>query len=324
MLQVFAELKKQIRRKWLLIFSVSLLVALVQAWFSWSEKGVYETHSKIFPLSMNKGGSGSPLDAIKMQFGISDKTDYEKIYNVTELVNSKTLSVAIVKTKPANKKFNTLAEWLVDDYNKNRRFWKDALVVDRKDTETLFIQGAGLLLGGTVVENDIKTGFTTIRTRAHDELLALEMNRMILQELSDFYIQMATEKPRTDLERIAVMRDSLKRELSRVERSISEFIDSNQYSVKSETQLPQFSRMRSQKEIEELYTITATSYQNAKFKLLSESPIFQILDHAGAPYDFQKPNWKKNAVMAFIVTAFLMMVWVNRSVFRQALIQEFA
>lgn len=43
------------------------------------------------------------MDAIKSQFGISDKTDYDKIYNVNELVNSRTISRKIVASKTNNK-----------------------------------------------------------------------------------------------------------------------------------------------------------------------------------------------------------------------------
>lgn len=316
------NIKQTIKANLIWIFGISIIVASIQAIISRSIDGVSQTHSKIFPLSMNKGGGASPIDAIKMQFGISDKTDYEKIYNVNELVTSKTISTNIVRSMPPNKKYKTFAAWLLDDYNQHLPFWQNKIVVDQTDTNSLYITGAGLLLGNTTIDNDIKTGFTTIYTKAHDETLALAMNEAILKELSDFYILMSTEKPRTDLYKIKIMRDSLQDELSGIERAIAGFIDSNQYSVKTETQLPQYKLMRMQKEIEELYTITATSYQNAKFKLLSESPIFQVLDFAGAPYDYTKPNWKKLSVIAFAVSFFLMCLWVCRKIFGRIILEE--
>ncbi|MBK7762623.1 MAG: hypothetical protein IPI46_04535 [Bacteroidetes bacterium] len=321
-LHTLDNFKQTIKANLVWIIGVALIVATVQAIISKSIDGVSQTHSKIFPLSINKGGGASPIDAIKMQFGISDKTDYEKIYNVNELVTSKTISTNIVKTKPANKKYKNYAEWLLDDYNEHLPFWKSKIIIEPRDTSSLYITGAGLLLDNTTIDNDIKTGFTTIYTKAHDEALALACNEAILKELSDFYILMSTEKPRTDLYKIKIMRDSLQDELSDIERAIAGFMDSNQYSAKTETQLPQYRLMRMQKEIEELYTITATSYQNAKFKLLSESPIFQVLDYAGAPYDYTKPNWKKLTLIAFVVTFFLMCLWVCRKIFGRLIIEE--
>jgi capsular polysaccharide biosynthesis protein len=103
MTPAFHDLSKQLKHWRILIISVALVVATAQAFIIRSVKGEYQTHSKIFPLSINKGGASSPIDAIKMQFGISDKTDYEKIYNVTELVTSKTISSRIVHSPSPNK-----------------------------------------------------------------------------------------------------------------------------------------------------------------------------------------------------------------------------
>jgi uncharacterized protein involved in exopolysaccharide biosynthesis len=275
---------------------------------------VYSSYSKIFPLSINKGGGSSPVDALKSQFGISDKTDYDKIYNVRELVTSKTLSAAIVQSASGLSKYPSLTAWLIEDHNAHRSFWKKKIKANPKDSIDYHITGASLLLGHTKVNNDTKTNFTTITTEAHDPNLSQVMNERILAELSNYYIRMVTEKPRTDLEKIKIMRDSLNDEMYNTERAIAGFIDANQMSVKSSTQLPQSKLVRKLKEVEQLYVNTSTSYQNAKFKLLWESPIFQVLDKAGPPYGFNKPNWKKNAVIAFILTFFLLSLFFSRKV----------
>lgn len=302
---------------------VSLLAAGVQGFITRSYKAQYSAYSKIFPLSINKSGGGSsPVEALRAQFGISDKTDYEKIYNVKELITSRTVSNNIAKAYPSNKKYKSLSAWLIDDYNNNLPFWKDKLMVDTKDSNDIYYKGASLLLAGTVVNNDSKTNFTTITTSAHEPELTRVMNDLILKELSNYYIKLVTEKPRTDLEKIKLMRDSLQRELYSTERSIAGFIDSNQMSVKSSTQLPQIKMVRSQKEIEALYTITATSYQNAKFKLLSESPIFQVLDRAGPPYSFTKESWKKSAAIAFMIAFVIMCLFVSRKIIGRMILAE--
>ena len=77
-----------------------------------------------------------------------------------------------------------------------------------------------------------------------------------------------------------------------------------------------------QKEIEELYTTAATSYQNAKFKLLSESPIFQVLDQAGPPYSYTIPNWKKFAAMAFVISFVVLCLFFCRRIFFRLIIDE--
>ncbi len=322
-LPIFSELKSAITSRWIPIVGLSLLAAGIMGFISRSEKASYGTYSKIFPLSISKSGGGSsPLDAIRSQFGISDKTDYDKIYNVKELVTSKTVSTGIARSKPKNQTFSSMSAWLIDDYNRNLPFWKTKISINPDDPDDIHYKGASLVLGGTEVLIDPKTGFTTISTHSHQAALTQEMNDKILEELSDYYIKLVTEKPRTDLYKIKLMRDSLQTELNGVERSIAGFIDANQMSVKSSTQLPQFKLMRMQKEIEELYTTAATSYQNAKFKLLSESPIFQVLDKAGPPYSYTVPNWKKFAAIAFMSSFVVLCLFFCRRIFFRLIIDE--
>ncbi len=321
-ISILSELKTAITVRLLPILGVSVLVAGGQGFLTRSEKGEYGAYSKIFPLSINKAGGSSPIDAIRAQFGITDKTDYDKIYNVKELVTSRTVSMNIARSKPYGTKYASMSAWLIDDYNNNRPFLKKKIMVDLSDSNDIYYKGASILLGNTEVANDAKTNFTTITTRSHQKELTQAMNEKILVELSNYYIKLVTEKPRSDLDKIRQMRDSLQQELNSSERAIAGFIDANQMSVKTSTQLPQYKLMRMQKEIEQLYTTTATSYQNAKFKLLSESPIFQVLDQAGPPYTFDKPNWKKNAAIAFIASFIIMCIFFTRKIILRVIIDE--
>ena len=321
-LSTLREIKNKIKSNLVFILILSLLVAAIIAWVTSLNKGVYGTYSNIFPLSINKGGSASPVDALRAQFGLSDKTDFDKIYNVNELVKSKTISFAIVRAKPNNPKYKSMSAWLIDDYNKSIPFWKKKITWNAKDSNDIHYQGAAVLLSNTSIENDSKTGFTKIVTKAHETTLVQEMNEKILSEISNFYIRFTTEKPRTDLHKIKLMRDSLRDELYANERAVAGFIDANQMSVKTTTQLPQSKLLRMQKEIEALYSVTATSYQNAKFKLLSESPIFQVLDKAGPPYSFDKPSWKKFAAIGFVLSFIFFCLFFCRKIFTRLVIEE--
>ena len=118
------------------------------------------------------------------------------------------------------------------------------------------------------------------------------------------------------------MRDSLKDELYAVERAIAGFQDANQLSVKYEVNIPQAKLLRTRVEIEQLYAVTVTAYQNAKFKLLSESPIFQILDYPGAPYAYSKPSSKKAALLAFFASFVVLSLFVCRKIFCRIIIDE--
>ena len=212
-----SEIIQHIKKKFLLISLIAALMAAGVAAYVSSLDVEIETYSKIVPLSFSKASS-SPVDAIKAQFGITDKTDYSVIYNIKELVGSKTLSTRIVQSPPSEKnKFKNLAEWLISDYNKHLPFYSRKIEIKSKDSNAPYYVGAGLLLRAVEINTE-KTQFTKIISKTYDKKLSKEINMAILSEISDYYIQVATEKSRTDLGKIKHMRDSLKEASRSVEK----------------------------------------------------------------------------------------------------------
>jgi uncharacterized protein involved in exopolysaccharide biosynthesis len=194
---------------------------------------------------------------------------------------------------------------------------------DPKDTNDLYFTAAGLLLENTEVVLE-KSDFTKIVTGFHDKELAKEVNEAILKNLSSFYIKLATEKPTSEVKKLEVIRDSLKDELNALEKAIAGFQDSNQLSVKYSSGIPQAKLLRTRAEVEQLYVTAVTAYQNASFKLLSESPIFQVLDFPGAPYEFKKPSWTKVLLLAFIAMLVLFVGLFNFKIILSMLKDELA
>jgi uncharacterized protein involved in exopolysaccharide biosynthesis len=306
-----------------LIFILAVIPAIAIGIYTKSEKGKYLTYAKIFPLSFNSTSGGGAFASIKAQLGISDKTDYDKIYNLTELITSKTISLQVVKFGCSNKKYKNIASWLVDDHNQNLKMFAKKIQPDTKDTNDLYFTAAGLLLENTEVVIE-KSDFTKIVTGFHDKELSKEVNEAILKNLSSFYIKLATEKPSSEVKKLEVIRDSLKDELNALEKAIAGFQDSNQLSVKYSSGIPQAKLLRTRAEVEQLYVTAVTAYQNASFKLLSESPIFQVLDFPGAPYEFIKPSWTKVLLLVFIAMIVLFVGIFNFKIILSMLKDELA
>jgi hypothetical protein len=300
-----------------------LIPAISIGIYTKSEKGKYLTYAKIFPLSFNSTPGGGTFASIKAQLGISDKTDYDKIYNLTELITSKTISLQVVKFGCSNKKYKNIAAWLIDDYNRNLKMFAKKIQPDLKDTNDFYFAAADVLLENTEVIVE-KTDFTKIVTGFHDKELSKEVNEAILKNLSSFYIKLATEKPSSEVKKLEVIRDSLKDELNALEKAIAGFQDSNQLSVKYSSGIPQAKLLRTRAEVEQLYVTAVTAYQNASFKLLSESPIFQVLDFPGAPYEFKKSSWAKIALIVFFAFIIFFKSMFNTKIILSIIKEELA
>lgn len=320
-LDYIKEIGEAIKKRWPIMLFLSGVVSVLAFFYFHSFKTQYETYSKIFPLSINTSSGSSPLEAIKSQFGMSQKSDLDKIYNVIELVKSKNVSLKVVAQAPiSSTKYKNLAEWLIADYNENTPLFERKIALSA-DTFTNLLAARDLMVSKTNVTSE-KTEFYSISTCAYNKSLAKELNEAILNQLSILYINMTTEKPRSDLMKIKVMRDSLNNELSAIERAIAGYRDSNQLAVKFSIGVPQRKLERTRAEIEQLYTTTATAYQNAKFKLLSESPIFQVLDKPGEPYTMIITPAKKKAMSYGLITFILAGIWFSRLVIRKLIMEE--
>lgn len=308
-------------KKWTIVL-VALLVALFAGFYTKSESGRYIAYSKIFPLSFNaSGGAGSSLSSLKAQFGLTDKTDYEKLYNLQELVTSRTVSMNVVRSVCSNKKHKTLAHWILQDYNDHLKMFSKRITLKTKDSNELYYIASDLLLLNTEIVTD-KTDFSKIITSFHDQNLSKEVNESILKNLSSLYIKLAIEKPSSEVEKLQVIRDSLKFQLDDLEKQIAGYQDANQLSVKYTTGIPQAKLLRDRAEVEQLYVTAVTAYQNANFKLLSERPIFQVLDFPGPPYEFKKPSAVKVSLVVFVLMGFILLVLINYKVFLNMIKQE--
>ncbi len=316
---VIAKIKKRLP----IILILALLVSGLTAFFISQKPTSYVATSTIFPLSANSArSSSSPISQLQQQFGLKAETGNE-VYDINELLKSKKLSFKVVNVNPSSKKYNKLYKWLVADYN-SKLGWREPEIVlskDRKDSLQSLIVGRSLLLSRVSVEQN-ENGYTSLRVRAFEKELAKEINENILLALSNFYIEFVTEKPRSDLRRIQSMRDSLSNALADVTRAIAGEQDKSAYATKAYVGLPQIKLRRKQAEIEAIYGTTVTALQNARFKLLSESPIFQVLDYPGEPYIIEKESWKSKAIIAFMLTTVLLSLWFCRKIFGHLIIEE--
>ncbi len=322
-LDTLHQLRSTLRKRFIITFIISVIVAIATAFYFYQQPTTYVATSIIFPLSANSAkGSSSPISQLQEQFGI-DGPGPNEIYDVNELVRSKRISFEVVNKKPVNKKYNHLYEWLVADYN-SELGWRDEpikLGTHSKDSLTNLIVGRGLLLNKVKVDV-AKNDYTTIEVEAFEKELGRDLNESILLTLSEFYIQFVTEKPRSDLEKIQVMRDSLSVALSAIEKAKAGVVDKSTYGVFSYVGLPMIKLERREREIQSIYATTVNALQNARFKLLSESPIFQILDYPGEPYITKKVSWKPKAVIAFVLAFFLLSFWFTRKIFINLIIVE--
>jgi hypothetical protein len=299
-LDIINNFLSYIKKHLALILIFTLVCAGISFYIIKQKKTTYKSYSKIFPLSAE--GSGGPLSSLKSELGINDG-DQSKYYNVNELVNSRNLSRKVVTYPTNNSAYKTLYDWVIADFNK-QQFWKSDKITNITDTINKINIASDIYRASTLAKKD-KTEFTSIECTTSDEALSLRLNEVTLQCLSDFYIESKTVKAREDVKEITFLKDSLKGVLDALERQMAGFTDNSQFLVKEVAGLPRLKLERIHEEVLEQYSATASALQNANFKLLSESPIFQVLDYPTKPLNTIVPSKKKAIAIGAVLGALL-------------------
>lgn len=283
--------------------------------------GEYSTYAKIFPLSSNEArSSSSAIDALRSQFGIQGGGSGGDAFDLNELIKSKTFGNEVMASRPENKKYSKFYDWVIESNNKHIPFFYDE-IVKSSDEEKNIITASSIIRSKTEITKN-ESGYTTFLVKSYDKELAREIIETTLGVLSDYYIDFVTEKPSKDLQVITKMRDSLNASLNAVTKAIAGYEDKNAFAVKSYVGLPRIKLEREKQEITALYSSTVQALQNARFKVLYESPIFQVLDWPGEPYGYTKTGWKKFAIVGFLLSFFLLNLWFCRKVFFNIIIEE--
>lgn len=318
------EIKNIIQKRFIIIILISVILSVLVGMYYRSFPKIYVASSKIFPLSATSAqGTSSPLDAIKSQFGIAT-TSPTDVYDILELSRSKKLAYKVVNAAPtSNKKYAKIYNWIADERNKNLSYFESPIVLSNKKEDSLknLIFGRGSILPAIEVIKG-ENGYTTLNTRSTDPLLARELNEKILTALSNFYVEFVTEKARQDITQIQFMRDSLYVELLNIDKGIASTTDQSAYATSATVALPAQKLGRRKVEVEALYGTTVTALQNARFKLLSQSPIFQILDNPDEPYITDPNPWKTYTVVSFIFFTILLCFWFSRKLIFNLIIEE--
>jgi hypothetical protein len=316
LVEIIKDVKTALKRGFLWMLLPALLIAAYMGYSTKQEAILHVSYSKIFPLSADGGGGLSSLGA---QLGLEAQGGAAQYYNVTELVHSRNLSRKMVQYPSNSEKHKALADWIIEDFKKRQK--NKTPETNKVSDQEKVIAAAEILTTSAKIVTE-KSEFTAIKVETGDPELSLRLNECILTGLSDFYISTKTEKARTDLEKIGTLRDSLKKALNGIELSLLNFGERSKYLVSETAKLPSIQLQSLREEVSAYYASATESYQNAKFMLVNQSPIFQVLDKPQTPVIKIVPKWKKSAIMGFFIGFFLGLIIALRKVIGKLIMAE--
>jgi hypothetical protein len=278
---------------------------------------VVEYESKLTFAIEEKGGGGGSLLGLASQFGVDLGGGGGGMFTSDNLLllfkSNRIIQGALLRPLPEVKEGNLYNHYLATHF-------KEALEENKIDFLPLdldrekFNRGQDSLLKAvslnilgivTIAKKDKKASFIDITVKDQSELFAFWMNKLLVEEATQLYIELKVGKMQRSVKLIQGKVDSVQRVLDGTMRSAAVGMDQSMGLVSN---APRVSTAKKQMEAEMLGTLFGELTKNlelTKFTLEREEPTIQIVDEPTMPLEkFGKGRVKFGVVGGFLLGFF--------------------
>src|SRR5687768_1290541 len=205
----------RLKRYWLIIVSSAIFVALLSALYAKKKPVTYTSRATIFSLNSSNDPS-TPASALSIILGTESGKSFsdETSINIIELAQSRTTREAVAAMKVPSMDNKIIAALLVEDINNNRGWLEPKVkIVPSTDTDKLITWAGKVLSSGITATINKNNSFVLTYTGRSEELVKV-ISYGIIDKISQFYIDLKSDKARRDYEFASRKVDSLKRVMS--------------------------------------------------------------------------------------------------------------
>ncbi len=308
------EIFNFLKSKWVVVFSTSVIVGCLGILIAFLSKPTY-TAKLTFALDEEKGSSLGQYEGIASQFGIDIGGGASGIFsnsNLIEFLKSRKMieRTLITPILFKNKQTNLIEAYLdvydrrkdFKDEDKNISFLIDANKFTIKHDSLINLLYTEIITERFTVDKiDKKVNIITVNFTTQDQILSKLFCENLILNVSDFYIETKTKKSRNNVTTLQSRVDSVRRELDKALYGRALASDQNLLVVRQQANVGKVKQEVNVQVLSTMYTELTKNLELAKFSLLNNEPLFQIIDKPTLPF---KKN-KKSKLVYLIVGGFL-------------------
>lgn len=302
------EWKNHILSSWKIIVLVGVIGSLIGLSYSFYAKPVYKAELTFVLEEGGKSGGISAYAGLASQFGLNlgglDGAD--NLFagdNIMELMRSRSILQNTLLSKVSYKgKPELLINIYIESKELKEKWAKSPETASLNfpidiDKEKLSLKQDSVLgkicqaireKNLTVEKVDKKLSIMTVRCKINNELFAKLFTEKLLQNVSNFYIETKTKKARENVQLLEDRTDSVKRELDKALYGTAAMADQNVNLVSQTANLGRVKKQRDAQVLGAMYTELVKNLEIARFALMREQPLVQIVDNPVLPLEKEK------------------------------------
>jgi len=312
---------KELFRKWYIFFFFLILFGALAAWYISIRKNTY-TAKLTLMTNQEKGNRYAPLMQIMGQFGMSGGSEGVDADKIIELLFTRLIiSSALFKTDTINKKTDLLVNHFIKEFN--AKAWYDGkpalqnIVFKTKADENFTVEENKIVqdIYKEITEHHLTAGtsdngIVEVNYKSISEPFAKIYLDNLYETLSEYYISKSNQKQRETFDIVKYYNDSLQNALRRAEAEWAILSDKNVFKVKNEGRLNQLRKTNELEALNVAYIESVKNLELAKFNLINQTPILQLIDRPVFPLKENKTNYPLIIFAVLVLTFFFSVIVV--------------
>jgi uncharacterized protein involved in exopolysaccharide biosynthesis len=306
-----ALIKRLYKKKWMIVLAGIIFAVPVYFYVS-AIPPKYTSRATLFPLSNTSPVSASSALSDLLGGGNTGSSfSNDANLNILELAISRSVRENVASTRLPQFDNKTIAEILVNEANKH-------ILLSGNKIQLPDDSAGAAVLGGELLYPDImarmnKNSVLELNYTNTDAKLVTPISEVLINAISDFYINLRRQKALTDYQFISAKIDSLETTVAGVDSRAVSFQNTTSYipNGKLQYQLPQQNLTIDKGRIESEVNLQINNRENALWTLQKSTPIVAVLDHPNPPFDISAPSAILYALFAFIAGLFLGAILVS-------------
>ena len=324
-----SDYKNELKKRLLIILAVAIIFSLIGFGFSRSQEDQYNAVISFIVEDQSEGSNLSAFSGMANMIGIdmgASATSSFNQQNIIELLKSRKI---IERTLNNTCKIEGKSDLLINHYirinnlitdsstiNLSSNYYNDSItrivwfrIIDR-DMDILF-------------QND-KANILDLSFESLNAELAKNFTEIVIDEMSEMYIDHQTEKSRNTLNNLYNRSDSIFKDLKISERNFAKVKDNNMRVMTASGRLEELQYMREVEILQSVYLELRKNIELAHMSVLNETPLIQIVDKPVLPLE----NINRSDLFWIVIFTFLgvftiCFIIILRKLVRDALEEDF-
>ena len=324
-----SDYKNELKKRLLIILAVAIIFSLIGFGFSRSQEDQYNAVISFIVEDQSEGSNLSTISGMANMIGIDmggSATSSFNQQNIIELLKSRKI---IERTLNNTCKIEGKSDLLINHYirinnlitdssaiNLSSNYYNDSItrivwfrIIDR-DMDILF-------------QND-KANILDLSFESLNAELAKNFTEIVIDEISEMYIDYQTEKSRNVLDNLQSRSDSIFKSLKISERNFAKVKDNNMRVMTASGRLEELQYMREVEILQAVYLELRKNIELSHMSVLNETPLIQIVDKPVLPLEnINRSNLFWIVIFTFLGVFTICFIIILRKLVRDALEEDF-